>query len=180
MKGKLISLVLPLSVFLVSCASSPVTLAPVGPNPSWGAASLADTGYLRVFSERELITEGYDGGNPNYYQHSPYRIYDSRGKLVKYVGNIAGKYATAPAVVSLRPGSYVVKARAKDYLTVEVPVQVAPGRTTSVHLDDRWSPPAGTPNTALVLEPGGSPVGWRSDTEPQPNRASQDLSTPAG
>lgn len=175
MKGKAKYFLALMALLLASCASSPVALSPVGPNPSLGGSSLADTGYLRVFSERELVTEGYDGPNPSYYQHSSYRIYDSHGKLMQYVGNTVGKYATAPAVVSLQPGSYVVKARAEDYLTVEVPILIAPDRTTNVHLDDRWNPPAGTPNQELVLEPSGSPVGWRSSASQQPTGNPQDL-----
>jgi hypothetical protein len=164
MKYKMKYLLVPAALLLTSCAFSPVALAPVGPNPASAGATLRDIGYLRVFSDRDLVTEGYDGGNPSYYQHSPYRIYDSHGKFVRYVGNTVGEYATAPAVVSLRPGSYVVLARAKDYLTVKVPVLIVSGRSTNVHLDDRWRPPTGTPNDELVLEPSGSPVGWHSRT----------------
>lgn len=182
MKCKAKHFVVPVALLLTSCASSPVALTPVGPNPyskgGPGSSSKAPqvsahTGYLRVYSARELVTEGYDGGNPSYHQHSPYSIYDAKGRLVKYVGNTAGEYATAPKVVRLPPGSYVVKARAKDYLIVNVPVVVESGRTTSVHLDDRWSPPAGTLHTELVIEPSGTPVGWRSVSTEQPGKPPQ-------
>jgi len=118
-------------------------------------------GYLRVFTERELVTEGFDeGANPSHYQHTDYRVYDERGKSVRYVGNSVGEYDSSPRVISLPPGRYIVRARAKDYLSVEVPVVVEPGRTTSVHLDDRWTPAPEATTNELVFEPDGKPVGW--------------------
>jgi hypothetical protein len=68
-------------------------------------------------------------------------------------------------VVALPPGNYVVKARAKDYLLVEVPVVIESSRTTRVHLDDQWVPEPGTSANQLVAQPNGSPAGWRA---PQP------------
>jgi len=148
---------------MASCASQTIISDSVGPNPLAGATSLAGTGYLRVFSEREPVTEGFDAGaNPTYYQHTDYRVYDERGKLVKYVGNTIGEYDPSPRLLSLASGRYIVKARAKDYLTVEVPVVIEPGRTTSVHLDDLWKPPAEATANELVFEPDGNPVGWRA------------------
>ena len=87
----------------------------------------------------------------------------TRGKLVKDVGNTNGHYDTAPETVPLPPGNYTVKARAKDYLSVLVPVVIEAGRITSVHLDDRWHPPKSTPTTEFVFEPGGQPVGWSAE-----------------
>lgn len=153
---------------LASCASQPIALAPVGPSPVAGGAASTDRGYLRVFSEREPVIEGFDqGANPLYYQHSDYRIYDRRGRLVKYVGNTVGRYDPAPRLVSLPPGSYTVEARAKDYLFVKAPVVIERGRTTRVHLDDQWKPPAGTPKNQLVFEPAGCAVGWRAKSNRQ-------------
>jgi hypothetical protein len=152
---------------VVSCASETVLSDRVGPNPVRGAAS-ASAGYLRVFSEREPITEGFDeGANPTYYQYSDYRVYDERGKLVRYVSNSVGEYDPTPRLVSLPPGNYIVKGRAKDYLAVQVPVVIQCGRTTSVHLDDGWTPPACAGANELVIEPNGNPVGWRAHPSKQ-------------
>jgi hypothetical protein len=160
--------------FLASCASETVVSDLVGPNPVQSASS-AGAGYLRVFSKQEPMTEGFDGGaNPTYYQPSDYRVYDGRGKLVRYVSNSAGKYDPTPRLVSLAPGSYIVKARAKDYLAVQVPVVIQRGQTTSVHLDDRWTPPAGANANELVVEPNGNPIGWRAYPSRQHAEASQD------
>jgi hypothetical protein len=39
-------------------------------------------------------------------------------------------------------------------------VVIKAGRTTRVHLDDKWQPPADTPKDELVTMPDGKPVGW--------------------
>ena len=149
---------------LVSCASRPITLAPVGPNPFASRASSTGTGYLQVFSRLFLQNDDQNqsasGGDPSWYQHTDYNLYDAKGKLVKHVGNTVGHYSTSPRLVSLRPGSYTLRAQAKEWLSVKVPVIIEPGRTTKVHLDDNWGPPEGTPKTVVVTTPGGYPVGW--------------------
>ena len=158
---------------MVSCASETVVSDLVGPNPVRSATS-AGAGYLRVFSEQEPMTEGFDeGANPTYYQHSDYRIYDERWKLVRYVSNAVDKYDPTPRLVSLPPGIYIVKARAKDYVAVQVPVVIQHGRTTSVHLDDGWAPPTGANVNELVIEPNGNPIGWRAHPSRQHAKASQ-------
>ncbi len=157
---------------LASCASPTLVSDTVGPNPFRARNAAVPSGYLRVFSQTEPVTEGFDeGANPTYYQHSDYRIYDNRGKLVKYVGNTIGEYSSAPRLVSLPPGAYIVKARAKDFLLMNVPVLIEPGRTTNVHLDDQWNPPATANSSEIVKEPSGSFVGWRASVKTAPGTA---------
>lgn len=146
---------------MAACVSQRVVLAPVGPSPAPELRASNAPGQLRVFSQREPVTAGDD---PVYYQHTDYRIYDHRGKLVKYVGNTTGHFGRAPRVISLPPGDYTVKARAKDYLSVVVPVIIESGQTTSVHLDDRWSYPTNSSRNEFVFEPNGAPVGWSAQT----------------
>lgn len=152
---------------LVSCASPPITLAPVGPNPFAGRPSSTRAGYLQVFSRLSLQNDdqnqGGSGGDPSWYQHTDYNLYDAKGKLVKRVGNTVGHYSTSPRVVALRPGNYTLRAQAKEWLSVKVPVVIEPGRTTKVHLDENWEPPAGTPKAEVVSAPGGYPAGWSAD-----------------
>ena len=150
---------------LAGCATDPVVLAPVGPNPV-GLESKATTGQLEVFSS--LVEQCDDqnqagDGSPVWYQHSDYRIYSLHGKLVRYVGNSVGHYSQTPRLVSLPPGRYHVKALANNYLRVDVPVVIKPGRTTRVHLDNAWKLPGNTPEVALISIPGGYAVGWRSE-----------------
>jgi hypothetical protein len=60
----------------------------------------------------------------------------------------------------LLPGKYIVRARAKGILRVEVPVLIKSVEITRVHLDGNWQPPAEAPKTELVRAPAGYPVGW--------------------
>ncbi len=151
---------------LASCAQ-PITLAPVGPNPFAGRSSSLGTGYVQVFSrlssQSDDQNQGRSGGNPSWYQHTDYNVYDAMGKLVKHVGNTVGHYSTSPRLVSLRPGSYTLRAQAKEWLSVNAPVVIEPDRTTKVHLDENWEPPAGTPKAEVVTAPGGYPAGWSAD-----------------
>jgi hypothetical protein len=149
---------------LASCASQPITLAPVGPNPFAVGASIG-TGHLQVFSCLAERSDDQNQGStdPVRYQHTDYNIYDVRGKLVRHVDNNLGHYSTSPRLVSLQPGNYTVRARSKESLSVEVPVVIERGRTTKVHLDENWKPPAGAQQTEIVSAPGGYPVGWRAD-----------------
>ena len=141
------------------CASNPVVLAPVGPNPT-RLPGPDDQGQLEVFSARE---EQVEGDTSVWYQHADYNVYDSNGRKVRHVGNTVGHYDEAPRRIDLPAGGYLVKAPAKDFLWVEVPVVIEPGRITRVHLDDRWQPPANTPNAQLVTLPASHPVGWRAE-----------------
>ena len=152
------------------CAPPPIALVPVGPGPFAGRSSSSGTGQLQVFSSLAEQSDDQNqegsGASPIWYQHTAYTIYDTSGKLVERVDNSLGHYSTAPRLVSRRPGSYTVRARASDCLSVSVPVVIEPGKTTKVHLDENWRPPPGTQNTEVVSAPDGNPVGWRADLPP--------------
>jgi hypothetical protein len=147
---------------LVGCSSVPVATAPVGPNPV-GIRNVSTEGGLRVYSVLEAQSDNQNQGgfdNPDWYQHTDYNVYTFNGRRLKYVGNAVGHYAQAPQLVFLPAGQYIVKARARDYLMVKVPVTIKPGQITNVHLDDRWSPSAGFARGEVVRLPNGTPVGW--------------------
>jgi hypothetical protein len=167
MKGAFILMSPGLVALLVGCSTTPVALAPVGPNPL-GSKGPSAKGELQVFSSLAEQSDDQNQGStdpaPLWYQHTDYNIYDQSGKLVKHVGNTIGHYEQAPRRVTLPAGRYLVKARAKDYLRVEVPVTIEPGRTTRIHLDDNWKPAADTPNREWVSLPNGNPVGWRAES----------------
>jgi hypothetical protein len=153
-----------LVLFMTGCASTPLVLGPIGPNPT-ASKSDAPVGKLQVFSRVEAQKDDQNQAGdswPDWYQHTDYVIYGSNGKPVKHVGNTTGHYAEAPKLVTLPAGQYWVKARAKDYFWVKVPVTIKPGRITRVHLDDNWNPPADTPSKAIITEPSGHPVGWNA------------------
>jgi hypothetical protein len=153
-----------LLALLVGCSSTPVALAPVGPYPA-GNERIVSKGELQVFSNpaEQSANENQGSKDPVWYQHTDYNIYNLQGKLVKHVDNTNGHYEQAPRRVNLAPGRYIVKAQAKDYLQVEVPVTIERGRTTRVHLDDKWNLPADTSKRELVSLPNGNPVGWRAE-----------------
>lgn len=145
--------------------STPAVLAPAGPCPV-SHETLGSSGHLQVFSEMEAQSEGDD---PIWYQHTAYRIYNSQEKRIKYVGNTVGKWDDTPATVVLQPGHYTVKARAEGYRSVEVPVSIEPGRTTVVHLENGWNPPAIPPGVEIVRASGGYAVGWRAGSSTSPS-----------
>jgi hypothetical protein len=140
---------------VLGCASAPVAVAPVGPNPT-GLRSADSNGQLQVFSAMLERTEAY---NPVWFQHTDYTLYDLNGKALRHVHNVTGNYAQDPPAISLPPGRYIVKAQAHDYLAVRVPVVIDPGRITRVHLNGDWQPTY-TDKTQVVALPTGTPVGW--------------------
>lgn len=142
------------------CSSTPLAVSPVGPNPA-GVNHNTKFGQLQVFSALIGRTEG---DNPTWFQHTDYTVYNQNGKAVKHVANEAGHYAETPRLIRLPPGRYVVKAQAKDYLSVEVPVVIVAGRVTRVHLDNAWQPTAAR-KTGLVSLPAGNPVGWNAEAK---------------
>ena len=161
-----VSLLVGCGLILISagCATTPVALAPVGPNPNLHQ-STTSMGGLQVFSSvEEKSDEQIEGGDgsPVWHQHTAFAVYALDGKLLKRVANITGHYTESPETVDLPAGRYLVKARAKDYDLVTVPVLIERGRTTRVHLDDNWTLPAHTPRIDLVDMPNGIPVGWRA------------------
>jgi len=146
-----------LTLLLAGCSTTPLALAPVGPSPAV-VESAASEGQLQVFSRMRGRSEG---NNPPWYQHSDYTIYDLQGKVVERVHNTTGHYAKAPCLVALPTGSSLVKAKASDYFWVDVPVTIKRGRTTEVHLDNKWQIPGEASTKELVSLPNGHPVGWR-------------------
>jgi hypothetical protein len=151
---------------LAGCVTSPVVLAPVGPNPV-GRESVASMGALQVFSSKDAQSDDQNqagDGEPFWYQHSEYSIYDLHGKRLKHVDNVTGHYSETPKRIALPVGKYLVKAQAKDYSWVKVPVMIERGRTTRVHLDDNWKPAADAPKQELITMPNGNSVGWRAES----------------
>ena len=149
------------AALLAGCATAPVMLGMVGPNPNVPPAYGTTDGHLEVYSarQRQHDDQEFDPA-PAWYQHTDYVVCDSQGHPQRHVFNTTGHYSQSPATISLPPGKYIIQARAKDYLTVTVPVEIKPGQTTRVHLDGRWVPPTGTPAKELARTPGGSPIGW--------------------
>ena len=165
MKTVTIALGIGIGLVAAGCTTAPVALAPVGPNPA-RSEKMTATGELQVFSRLDEESDNQNQGStdPIWHQHADYTVFDAHGKLVARVENATGHYARSPRRVALPAGHYLVRAPAKDYLDVQVPVTVEPGRLTRVHLDDKWQLPLSTPKTELVSTPNGEPVGWKADS----------------
>lgn len=155
-----------LLALLASCASSPITLAPVGPAPTGvvSAVPAAGQGELEVFTE----TEEYDySKDVPYFPHRDYQLYAPNGKRLKRVWNHQNSQDEIPAVVTLPAGQYVVKADAEFYGPVTVPVVIKPNELTKVILQPGWKPGPTVSTNDLVQFPGGYAVGWRAEPAEQ-------------
>ena len=144
---------------LSGCASAPVALSSVGPNP-YALPDGSQNGQLEVFS---ALVGRIEGDNPTWFQHTDYRILTPQHGLVKRVDNTVGYYAESPRIIALPAGTYLVEAQAKDYFLVEVPVVIQTGKLTVVHLDNNWSPSPGTSRELVKYAPNGWPIGWSAD-----------------
>jgi hypothetical protein len=95
-------------------------------------------------------------------EYSDYRIYSADGQLRQRVHNDTGTALGSPVTVRLPPGQYRVVARANGYGTVTVPVVIATGGTTVIHLEGgNWPDKAAFNETNAVRLPDGRIVGWR-------------------
>ena len=166
MKTKTSYLLLGVIPLLASCASQPVTLAPVGPHPVAGEQFLPSSGNgkLQVFTETDEYE--YNEDVP-FFPHRDYQIYTAEGRRLKRVWNSQSHQDETPAVVTLPAGNYLVKADAEFYGVVSVPVVIKPSQTTLVILQPGWKPGRAVVSAALVRMPGGYPVGWRAGLPPQ-------------
>lgn len=148
----------------VSCVSQPIALAPVGPGPTAKRVSSPRDGALEVYTE----TEEYYEDEMSYFPHTDYQIYTADGKHLQRVWNHHDHEDESPAVVTLPPGNYLVKAQAEFYGVVTVPVVIKPCETTRVVLQPGWSPGNNIAKSDLVQMPNGYFVGWRAELPSNP------------
>ncbi len=144
---------------LASCASTPLTLAPVGPGPQARPGTERGMGDLQVYSEPEEYSEQ----ELSYFPHTDYQLFTADGRHLRRVWNHSSHEDETPAVVSLLPGQYVVQAQAEFYGRVSVPVVIEPNRLTRVILQPGWNPGANVVRSELVQIPQGYCVGWRAE-----------------
>jgi hypothetical protein len=147
--------------FLAGCVSTPMALAPVGPD-AINRAVPGTKGYLQVFSATEKSSP-IASDDPTYFNlHTGYDINDPAGKSVKFVPNHASNMDEWPDEVTLIAGNYNIVAESTCCGLVTVPVVIQQGKTTIVHLDRNWWPPSKTDTNQLVFLPDGEAVGWSS------------------
>jgi hypothetical protein len=143
---------------LAGCASKPVVLNSVGPEPVNPEAFIPE-GYLQVFSDTK---EHVIGDSPPYYTHTGYNIHDPSGKIVEYVPNHIGDMDESPSLVTIPAGNYKIVAQSYSYGRVTVPVVIQAGGTTVVHLDRDWRPSSNISSNQVVRLPDKEAVGWSS------------------
>jgi hypothetical protein len=144
---------------LAGCVSTPMTLAPVGPD-AISRAVPGTKGYLQVFSATEK-SPPIASDDPIYFNlHSGYDINDASGENAKFVANHASNMDEWPDEVTLTTGKYNIVAESTCCGLVTVPVIIQAGKITVVHLDRNWWPPSNTSTNQLVYLPDGEAVGW--------------------
>jgi hypothetical protein len=117
-------------------------------------------GYLKVFSSTQ---ESQWGEGSHYYPHTGYRIYDSTGHVVKWVGNHDGSTDETPEKVALAPGFYTIWAQSDKGGYVNVPVVVKMALTTAIHLESDHKSDQKEINPAqAVTTSSGKVVGWKA------------------
>lgn len=141
--------------------STPVVLDPIGPRMA--GPRPAPHGYLRVYT----ATVDLQSGKLPYQVHTPYLVYNDQGRRVRNVVNHVGDTDQAPMTVTLPPGSYHLLAEAAGYGRVTVPVVIAGGMLTEVHLQRGGMPYwESAPDRDLVRLPNGPVAGFRARTPP--------------
>ena len=150
---------------LAGCAGmkNSLVLDTVGPAPAPSAQSNSGQGTLIVYSAYQ-VNAGFNNPNPNSPVHSNYKILDRDKKSPKWIHNATSNMLQSVVPVNLPPGKYYVVARSNTFGIVTVPVIIAPGRETVLHLDGRDTSPEGIPIDAAnaVCLPDGEIVGWKS------------------
>ena len=151
---------------LTGCASKPVVLPPVGPEPAahGAVAPKSSTGYLQVFTATEKSAAIASDDNIFFNLHSGYDIQDQSGRNLQFVPNHASNMDEWPDRVALSAGTFDIVAESSCCGQVRVPVVIQANKTTVVHLDRNWSPPSNIAACSLVYLPDGEAVGWSSTT----------------
>ena len=151
--------------FLMGCAGikSNVPLDTVGPEPGQTVSATPDTGTLIVYSAYKVNAD-FNAPNPNHREYSDYNILDSNKKLVKRIHNVTEGILEGAVSVELPAGKYFVDARSNGYGRVNVPVIVASGQHTVIHLDGSDSDKSAFNAANAVRLPDGEIIGWKATT----------------
>ena len=148
-------------LLLAGCTTSHsgIVLDSVGPAPTTRMTP-ATTGHLVVYTAPE-VNASFNSRDPNRPVYSDYRLLNADGTLRERVHNDSGSMLQEPQAVALPAGTYRVVAQSNGYGTVTVPVAIAAGQDTVVHLDGD-STAANSNPASVVRLPDGEVVGWKS------------------
>jgi hypothetical protein len=165
MKNNLLFAVGGIALLLAGCATSHngMVLDSVGPAPTSTVNSAVPDGSLLVYSAYEVNADfnSRDAHRPEY---SDYRILTANGQLQQVVHNNTETILQRPKQVALPAGNYRVVAPANGYGVVTVPITIAAGETTIVHLQGgvAWPDHPAFDQSNAVRLPDGEVVGWKS------------------
>jgi len=123
-------------ILLAGCATSNhgIVLDAVGPVPGQSPAPGSTSGTLVVYSAYEVNAD-FNCRDPCRHEYSNYEIVAAAGDFRRRVQNDSGTIFQRPRRVALPAGDYRVMAQANGYGLVTVPVIIAAGRDTVVHLE---------------------------------------------
>ena len=141
-----------------------LVLEPVGPSAELAPAAGAN-GSLIVYSAFDgHLTAASDG---DHQRHSDYRLIVAGEDRPRIIHNDSGTVWEGPVPIELPAGNYRVSASANVYGQVTVPVIVAAGRVTTVHLEggDPWPNRKAFTIANAVHLPDGRIVGLRAPAQ---------------
>ena len=167
---------------LVGCASTPQIAISEGVGPApMERAEAPGKSVLQVYSARvkaltdlnreEFLWNNDFGKNAFLYEaaHTDYTICTRDGKVLQRVRNARNPNDPEPAVVPLPPGNYEVKANARGFGLVTIPVVIEPGNVTMVNLQRGENPVvASVAKSNAVLLGDYRIVGWRANSSAWP------------
>ncbi len=165
MKHKPLFAVSGLALLLAGCTTSHngMVLESVGPAPTSNINPAAPNGGLLVFPPMKSMRTS-TAASPHRPEYSDYRILTGDGQLQQVVHNNTETILQRPKQVALPAGNYRVVAPANGYGVVTVPVTIAPGEITIVHLQGgvAWPDHPAFDQSNAVRLPDGEIVGWKS------------------
>jgi hypothetical protein len=154
-------------LLLAGCVTPPKSLVldTVGPAPSAAKNTDEANGNLTVYTAYQASAD-FNSRDPYRREYTDYKILRPDGTIEKQVHNSSGSILQRPQQVALPSGNYRVVAQANSYGEVIVPVMIAGGQDTLVHLEGGfWWPNQHVFNeTNAVRLPDGEVVGWKSMT----------------
>jgi hypothetical protein len=165
MKNNLLLAVGGMALLLAGCATSHngMVLDSVGPDPASNVNPAVPDGSLLVYSAYEVNAD-FSSRDTHRPEYSAYRILSADGQLQQVVNNNTDTMLQRPKQVALPAGNYRVVAEANGYGTVTVPITIAAGEITMVHLQGgvAWPDHPAFDQSNAVRLPDGEVVGWKS------------------
>jgi len=144
---------------LAGCATNRPLASSVNPAAAHAArAPAVRTGKLLVYSATYAPT----GEQSEYPVHTDYTIATTQDQVIEHVANASGPFNAYPATVTLPSGEYHVRAQYDRGGFIVFTVEVKPGKTTMVNLNNEPLSSAADPTRQPIRLPDGRTVGWRA------------------